>query len=90
MDRKVGSAVRTKTRGDDLMQVEQLRKVHRAAPFRPFIVHLADGRAIQVNHPEFMMTSPTGRTFVIYGTDDAFEVIDLLLVTSIEVLDGKE
>lgn len=35
------------------------------------------------------MTSPTGRTFVVYGPDDAFEIVDLLLVSSIEVSDAK-
>ena len=67
------------------MTTEQLKKVHDARPFRPFRVHLADGRAFQVRHPEMLAYSPTGRTFVVYsGRGDEMEIIDLLLVTSIE------
>jgi len=31
----------------------QIREVVRAQPFRPFIIHLADGRTFDVPHPEF-------------------------------------
>ena len=65
------------------MTIEQLRKHYHAKPFRPFTMHLADGRAIDVEHPEFMALSPSGRTVVVYTEPQAAETIDLLLVTSI-------
>ena len=69
------------------MTTEQLRKLHRSQPFKPFLMHLADGRAIRVAHPEFLMIGPSGRTAVIASVeDDAFEIVDLLLVTSLEVV----
>jgi hypothetical protein len=67
------------------MTIEQLRKVHTARPFRPFTLKLADGSRVQVRHPEFLSHSPSGRTVVVFGNGESFEVIDLLLVASIEV-----
>lgn len=71
------------------MTVDQLRTVRRAQPFRPFALHLTDGRQFRIEHPEFLLQSRSGRTVVIESTDDSFEIIDLLLVTSIEVANGK-
>jgi hypothetical protein len=67
------------------MTTEQLRTVHEAQPFRPFTIHLADGRSFLVPHREFLSRSPTGRTLIVYGADDAFSILDLLLVTELEV-----
>jgi hypothetical protein len=71
------------------MTIEQVRQLYNAAPFRPFIIHLADGRQIPVKHREFMALSPSGRTVVVYQTDDTSNIIDLLLVTDLEVKNGE-
>jgi len=71
------------------MTIEQVRQLYNAAPFRPFIIHLADGRQIPVKHREFMAISPSGRTIVVYQTDDTSNIIDLLLVTDLEIRNGK-
>ena len=68
------------------MTGEQVRSLHRAMPFEPFRVHMADGRSIDVPHPDFMHLSPTGRRLIVDRSDDSFEVIDVLLVTSVETL----
>ncbi len=67
------------------MTIEQLRNVHHASPFRPFTLHLADGRSLSVPHRDFLSHSPSGRTVIVYGDDESFSIIDLLLVTRIEV-----
>jgi hypothetical protein len=67
------------------MTTEQFRNVWKAQPFRPYILHLADGRQIGVEHSEFLLPSPSGRTVIVYQPDDSFNVIDLLLVTDLEV-----
>ena len=72
------------------MTNEQLKIAHEARPFRPFRLHLADGRAFAVDHPEFLAQTPAGRTVIVTMPDERFEVIDLLLVTSLEVLNGKD
>ena len=48
-------------------------------------MHLADGRHIPVLHREFLMPSPSGRTVVVYQPDDSLNIIDLLLVTDLEI-----
>jgi hypothetical protein len=72
------------------MTVEQLRKMHQERPFRPFRVHLADGRSLDVPHPEFLAHSPSGRTVMIARPDDTFDIVDLPLVTSLEAVNGVE
>ena len=67
------------------MTMEQLRAVHQARPFRPFTIHMADGRAVHVPHSEFLSHSPSGRTIIVYHVDESFSVIDLLLVNEVEV-----
>ena len=70
------------------MTVEQLREMGDARPFRPFRLELADGRSLDVEHPEFLMRSRSGRTIVVSKPNDTFEIVDLLLVTSLEALNG--
>ncbi len=71
------------------MTIEQVRRLYEAQPFRPFTLHLADGREIPVLHREFMASAPSGRTVMVYQPDDSFDIIDLLLVTALEVKAGN-
>ncbi len=66
------------------MTIQQLRAAHRATPFRPFTVHMADGRSFHVPHPDFLSASPSGRTIIIYREDEEFGILDLALMTEIE------
>ena len=36
------------------MDSDHLHALHSARPFRPFVIHVADGRDLQINHPEFL------------------------------------
>lgn len=67
------------------MTIEQLRNVHHAQPYRPFTIHMGDGRSFYVKHPDFISRSETGRTVIVHGPDESFNVLDLLLVTELEV-----
>jgi hypothetical protein len=67
------------------MTIERVRDFYNAQPFRPFVIHLADGRDIAVQHPDFVAAAPSGRTIVVYQPDDSMNVIDLLLVTDLEI-----
>lgn len=71
------------------MTIEQLRSTHQANPFQPFTIRLADGRSLHVPHRDFLSHSPSGRTVIVYHEDESFSIIDLLLVTELEVSDGK-
>jgi hypothetical protein len=67
------------------MTAEQLRAMREASPFRPFLIHLADGRTLSVPHRDFVSQSPGGRTIIVYQSEEAFSVVDLYLVTELEV-----
>lgn len=69
------------------MTIQQLRAALGATPFRPFTVHMADGRAFEVPHPDFLSMSPTGRTIIVYQQNDEFSILDLLLMTEIQVVE---
>lgn len=70
------------------MTIKELERAHKAQPFRPFTLHLASGRSVRVEHPEFMAYTPRSRVTVVFKKDGDFEIIDLLLVDSIEVEAG--
>jgi hypothetical protein len=67
------------------MTTEQLRTAHRDTPFRPFTIRMADGRTFSIPHPDFLSISPAGRTVVIYHADGSASIVDLLLMTELEL-----
>ena len=67
------------------MTIEKVRELWKAEPFHKFVIHLADGRQVPVNHREFLAMSPSGRTVIVYQPDDSHNIIDLLLVTDLAV-----
>jgi hypothetical protein len=64
---------------------EQLRTTRHASPFQPFTIRMADGRQFQIPHPDFLSMSPTGRTAVVYHADGSASIVDLLLMTELEL-----
>jgi len=75
----------TSCRKDRRMQIQELRKAQRADLFRPFKVHLADGRESGVEHPEFIWVSRNERIAVIDDVDGSIEIIDPMLITSLSI-----
>jgi hypothetical protein len=71
------------------MTSHQLTTVHAFRPFQPFRIHMADGRHVDVEHPEFLAYRG-GRTAVVFSTAERSEIVDLLLVTSLEGIDESE
>jgi hypothetical protein len=67
------------------MNIEQIRETRKANPFRPFTIHLADGRSWRVPHRDYISMSPSGRTVIVYHNDEAFSIIDTLLVTELTI-----
>jgi hypothetical protein len=66
------------------MTIERLRAAYSAKSFQPFVVHMADGRAVPVLSPEFMAFSQSGRTIFVEGPNETFHILDLLLMTGLE------
>jgi len=69
------------------MTIDQVRRLHQSQPFQPFRIHLADSRAFEVRLPELMAINEPGRTIVV-AHEGVFEIVDLLLVTSLETMNG--
>ena len=67
------------------MTVERLQQVLNATPFRRFTIHLAHGKIVPVVSREFVASSPSGRTIVVFDPQDRMNILDLLLVTNLEV-----
>jgi hypothetical protein len=65
------------------MIVEQIKAASQVEPFRPFVLHLADGREIAVPHREFLYLFPSGRSVLVAQSDESFNIIDSLLVTDL-------
>jgi hypothetical protein len=67
------------------MTSDRVRQLWKAEPFHKFTMHLADGRKVPVLHREFLAISPSGRTATVYQPDDSMNIVDLLLVTDLEI-----
>jgi hypothetical protein len=46
---------------------------------------MADGRTLDVPHPDFAAPSPSGRTVIVFREDDSYSLLDLLLMTELDV-----
>ena len=40
------------------MSAKDIRDLIRVSPFKPFRLHLADGKSLRVSHPDFVIASP--------------------------------
>ena len=67
------------------MTKEAIHNTLSAQPFKPFALRLADGKLVQVPHPDFVLLTQGGRTAVVTTEGENFEIIDLALVTAIEI-----
>ena len=65
------------------MTIEQLRLAREANPFRPFTVHLADGRSHRVPHRDWLSMSPGGRTIIVYVSEEGGSIPDSLMITEL-------
>lgn len=48
-------------------------------------MRLADGRQIPVMHHELLLVSPSGHQACVLQPDDSMDIVDLLLVTDLEI-----
>jgi len=73
------------------MKIDEIRNLRDAVQFQPFALHLADGWAIPARHRDFLMTSPSGRTVIVYQPDDSFDIVDVKLIAGLRVksLNGR-
>jgi len=68
------------------MTIETVKDALESEPFRPFVLHLADGAAIPVVNPHSVAFMRSGGVIFVAKHDvESYEMIDLLLVISIEL-----
>ena len=67
------------------MKISEIRNLLHAEPFRPFLVHVADGGRIPVKHEDFVALAPTGREMIVYQPDGDHQIVDVMMVTRLEV-----
>lgn len=67
------------------MTTEALYELHTVRPFAPFYLRLGDGQRLPVEYPEMLAYAPKSRVATVYFKDGSFELVDLLLVTGLEV-----
>jgi hypothetical protein len=68
------------------MDVNAIREAMYTEPFRPFRLRLADGRELNIPHPDFIAVAPNGRRVVVFShPDDSLSILEPLLIVSVEV-----
>ena len=65
------------------MSVTELRRHIIAVPFRPFVLHVSDGRAITVHNHDFIMISPLGSVVDVYQPDETHDILASGAITGI-------
>ena len=73
------------------MAPDQLRKALDTLPFKPMTIETGSGKKVLLEYPDYARLSPAGRTLVVFNTeDDAAEIIDVFLITSLSMQGGSE
>ena len=67
------------------MTADAVLRFAKVAPFMPFEMLLADGRAVSIPHPDFISVTESEEMVYLYDTADGIETIDLMLVVSLRV-----
>ena len=65
------------------MNVEKIRK-HLTGGFRPFVLHMSDGRQYAVPHPEFIAISKYD--VVVVNNKGDIDILDPLHIASLKML----
>ncbi|HXE53696.1 MAG TPA: hypothetical protein VN541_11800 [Tepidisphaeraceae bacterium] len=65
------------------MNTAQLTPFFMREPFQAFVLYLADGRSIEIRHPDFASFERAGVTIWVFHKDGELELIDPNLIVSI-------
>jgi hypothetical protein len=57
------------------MNVEKIRELRRALPFKPFNLVLSDGRKLPVDQPNALAIAPDGKMLAFQTLDNWFEQV---------------
>ncbi|MDB6039711.1 MAG: hypothetical protein JWM99_3552 [Verrucomicrobiales bacterium] len=65
------------------MQIETIRNLLHAQPFRPFVLCMAEGTRIPIVHEDFIALQPAGRELTVYDRKK-LHIINVMMITRIE------
>lgn len=71
------------------MIIENIKELCYAKPFRPFLIHLPDGRRLGVQHPDFVSWWPAGRLISVFQPNGSESLVDLMLISDITIKTGR-
>jgi hypothetical protein len=68
-----------------------IREMAYAVDFKPFIIQMVDGRAIRVDHRDFISVPPHARQqyVIVYDKQGRFEIVNTSLAVSIRLTSAK-
>jgi hypothetical protein len=73
------------------MKMDEIRSVIRRHPFVPFDIRMNNGRAYEVDHPEFVAISRDGATLYYTTNDDQrLLFLDVRQIASLELRQATE
>ena len=71
------------------MTIDALKETLHRAPFRSFKIRMTSGKEYVVDHPDFVSASRSyRRLYVSTPVEDRVEVVDTLMIESIEYTGG--
>jgi hypothetical protein len=65
-----------------MMDINGIRQALHKEPFEAFTIRLADGRGLQVPHPDFVAVGP--RRVIVVSQDNSWTVVEPLLIVSLD------
>ncbi|MEK7675553.1 MAG: hypothetical protein AAB676_06950 [Verrucomicrobiota bacterium] len=65
------------------MTLKTIREMREVTPFRPFKIHLTDGRALPVATPDHLFLFPTHAEILVVMPDGGFHFVDPAQIASL-------
>ena len=72
------------------MTIDELMAVHRAEPFRPYFIELADGRRFRVPQRYNLARAPDGTEIAVAAGRDSFEFVQVADIARVQTLNGRK
>jgi len=69
------------------MDIAGIREALHRQPFEPFVMRLADGRALSVRHPDFVAMDR--RRVIVIAEDGGWSVVEPLMIVSLDYVQPK-
>jgi hypothetical protein len=67
------------------MDANEIRRYLKAVPFRPFTVYMPSDKAFRIEHPDFALLIPNGRTLFVAHLNEGTDILDVPLIARIDV-----